>query len=308
MTRRLAQLILRGYPLAFRRRYGDEMLALLEQTPTGALKVLDLLRGAFVAHLRPMASLNGLVDSSERLRASTSGILACWVAFAAAGFGFYKTTEGDPFEAAGSANSLLGGAHLAIQILAIVGSIAVMAGACPLILATVTQARSDRKLRVLVSVPIVAVFAFALLTALLVWLAHGGSSPHPTTTGGMVFVLWELAGLVCGAVCVVAARRALFAIRVARGWLVAAFAGGALVSVAMVAMTIATAVYTIALSVDASALAGESNGPLQATSVCVSLVEQLIVMLIACALAAITTHRGSRMLVQGRASAARDRY
>jgi len=81
---------------------------------------------------------------------------------------------------------------------------------------------------------------------------------------------------------------------VTRGWLLVAFACGALATAAMAAIAIATAIYTIALSVDAVALAGEPNGPLQATSVSVSLIEQLIVMVIAGALAAVTTRRGWR--------------
>jgi hypothetical protein len=227
MTRRLAQLILLGYPLAFRRRYGNEMNALLEQTPTGALTVLDLLRGAFLAHLRPTPGLNGLVDPDERLRASTSGVLACWVAFAAAGFGFYKTTEDRPFEAAGSSHTVLGGAHLTIQILAVVGSVGVLAGAFPLVVAALAQARRESNLRVLVSLPIVAVSGFALLTSLLVWLAHSNHSLHATTAGKAAFVLWELPGLGCGVVCGVVSRRALFAVPVARIWLRVALLCGA---------------------------------------------------------------------------------
>lgn len=87
MSRRLAQLALSLYPLAFRRRYGEELSALLEDAPPRMLAVLDLLRGAILAHLRPTAAGGALVDPSDRLRASASGQLACWVAFAAAGFG-----------------------------------------------------------------------------------------------------------------------------------------------------------------------------------------------------------------------------
>ena len=53
MSARLGRLTLRLYPLAFQRRYGDEMRALLEQSPPGWLGVLDLARGALIAHLRP---------------------------------------------------------------------------------------------------------------------------------------------------------------------------------------------------------------------------------------------------------------
>ena len=122
MTGRLARLALALYPLAFRRRYEQEMRALLEESPPRALALLDLLRGAMAAHLRPTAAAGGGVDPGERLRASASGQLACWVAFAAAGFGFYKTTEDAPFAAAGHAHQLLGDTHLAVQVLAVLAS------------------------------------------------------------------------------------------------------------------------------------------------------------------------------------------
>ena len=294
MSRRLAGLALALYPLAFRRRYGEEMRALLDQTPPGALTVLDLLRGAVAAHLRPSPGLAGVVDVGDRLRASTSGVLACWVVFAAAGFGFYMTTEDHPFEVAAGAHRVLGGAHLGIQALAILGSVAVLAGALPLSVLALHRARRQPSLRVLVSLPIVAVAVFAGLTGILILVAHFQHSQHPSTVGGIAFIAWGLAGLVCGAVCVLASRRAFFAMAVPRGWLLAAFACGALATAAMVAIAIATAIYTIALSVDAIALVGEPNGPLQATSVGISLVEQLILMVIAGALAVVTTRRGWR--------------
>jgi len=298
MRRRLAGLALALYPLAFRRRYGQEMRALLDETPPGVLTVLDLLRGALSAHLHPPTGLAGTVDPDDRLRASMSGVLACWVVFAAAGFGFYKTTEDAPYQTAGNSHALLGDTHVGIQVLAILASVAVLAGALPLIVLALNRARRERSLRMLVSLPIVAVAVFAGLTGVLILVAHSQHSQHPSTAGGVAFIAWGLAGLACGAVCVLASRRALFAMPVARGWLLVAFACGALVTAAMVAMTVATVIYTIALSVDASALAGEPNGPLQATSVSASVIQQLIVMGIAGGLAGITTRRGWRALSQ----------
>jgi hypothetical protein len=303
MTRRLAQLILLGYPLAFRRRYGDEMRALLEQTPSGALTVLDLLRGALLAHLRPAPGLSELVDPGERLRASTSGVLACWVAFAAAGFGFYKTTEDQPFEAAGSAHTVLGGAHLTIQFLAVVGSLAVLAGAFPLIVAALAQARREPSLRVVVSLPVLAVIVFAGLTRLMELLASSQPAHHNSKAGGVAFVAWGLAGLACAAICVLASRRALFAVPVAAIWSRVALLCGTLLSAVMVAMALATALYAVALPLDSSALAGAPNGPLQLTSVSVSLILQLLVMVLAGVLATTTTRRGWRALSTPNAAA-----
>ena len=301
MTRRVARMLLLLYPLAFRRRYGQEMRALLDQTPTLAVTLLDLLRGALAAHLRPPAGLAGVVDTGDRLRASTSGVLACWVAFAAAGFGFYKTTEDN--QALGNAHPVLGGAHLAVQVLAILGCVGVLAGALPLVLPALGHARRDRSLRILVSLPVLAVLAFAALTGLLVWLAHSRQSHQATTAGGGAFIAWGLAGLACGAVCVVASRKVLFALPLVRGRLLTALACATLVSATMAAMALATALYAIALRFDASALAAAPNGPLGLISSSASLIVQLIVMVIAGGLAVTSTRRGWQALGKADTSA-----
>ncbi len=293
MTRRLAEWALWLYPLAFRRRYGEELRALVDQSPPGPLAALDLLRGALAAHLRPTAALAGLVDSADRTRASLSAQLACWVLFATAGFGFYNTTEDTPFTAAGHAHPLLGGVHVAIQVIAIVASGAVLSGALPLILVALDQARREPSLRRLVSVAPLAVLVFAGLTGVLVAVvAHHSESSRPSSVGGAAFLAWGLAGLACGAVCVVAARAALFAVPMPRGRLVGAFACGTLVTAGMIAIALATAVYAITLVADASRLAASANGPFQLMNTGGSLAVQLAIMLLAAALAATSTRRG----------------
>ncbi len=295
MTRRVAALALLLYPLAFRRRYGEEMRALLDQTGPRPGALLDLLRGALWAHVRPPASLANVLSVDDRIRASSSGVLACWVAFAAAGFGFYKTTEDHPFQAAGSAHPLLGSAHLTVQVLALVGSIAVLLGALPLIVAALVQARREPRLRVLMSLPMAAIFAFVGLTALLVRMAHGHQhSPNASPTGRGMFIAWELAGLVCGATCVAVARRVLFAVPVTRTRLLAALACGSVVTATMIVIAVAVAIYTAGLPLLSSGLAATPNGPLGFTPTGVSLVEQLAVMIVVGVLAVVTTRRGWR--------------
>jgi hypothetical protein len=294
MSRRLAALTLALYPLAFRRRYGDEMRALLTETPAGAPTVVDMLRGALLAHVRPAAGLADTVDAEDRLRASASGVLACWVAFAAAGIGFAVTTEDSPFRGAAHRHPLLGEAHVAIQALAVVASLVVLIGALPLVLSALAQARRRRGLRMLVSVPIVAVLAFAGLTALMAWIASSQHAHHATGASRAAFIVWMLAGLACGAVCVIYSRRVLFAVPVARRRLVGAYACGALITATMLTMAFATALYALALAIDASRLAGTPNGPFAAPNVSVSLALQLVVMLLASTLAAIATRRGWR--------------
>jgi hypothetical protein len=301
MTRRPARFVLALYPLAFRRRYGQEMRALVDETPPRLATVLDLARGALSAHLRPRAVATGLVAPAERVRASASGVLACWVAFAAAGFGFYKTTEDGVFMAAGYEHPVLGDVHFSVQTLALVGSAVLVLGALPLIVAAVRQARRDPRLRRTVVLPPLAVLVFAVLTGVLVAVAHAQHPHGPTTGGGIALIAWELAGLGCGAVCVLAARRALFALATSPRWLVVAFAAGGVLTAAMVAITLAAALYTIALSIDAPHLAGAPTGALQAMSVSASLILGAAVMAVAAALAVATTRRGWRAAAELRA-------
>lgn len=286
----LARLTLLLYPLAFRRRYGREMSALLEETPAHSSTVLDLARGALAAHLDPPASLARALTTEERLRASASGVLACWVVFAAAGLGFGLTTEDPPFGLAGDHHPLLDGAHGTVQVMAMIASNAILIGALPLIVIALNYARRERSARLAAALPFLAVATFIVLTRVLVLTV--GRSPRATPAGGLEFLAWALIGLTCAAVCVLASRRVLFAMPVARRWLLAAFACATVVTAAMLAITLATALYTVALSIDASALAGAPNGPMQLTNVGTSLVLQLLMMAAAGTLAMTTTRRG----------------
>jgi hypothetical protein len=297
MTRRLALLTLKAYPLAFRRRYGEEMAMLLDQSPTRMTTLVDLLRGALAAHLRPRGGLAGFVSTSDRLRASTSGVLACWVVFAAAGVGFYKTTEHAPFSTAGSARLLLGGSHMAVQMLATIASCAVVAGALPLIWAALEYARRERSARRLVSLPLVAVIVFIALTGGFVFLAHRASAHHVSIAARGALIAWILAGWACAAICVLASRRALFTVPMAPRRLGAALIWGTVVTAAMGLIAVAVAVYTVVLLLDASRIADQSDGPwFISTSTWLSLTLQVMVMALSVLLATVTTGRGWRAL------------
>jgi hypothetical protein len=292
MSRRLAFLVLAMYPLAFRRRYEPELRALLEDAPVRPAAVVDLLRGALVAHLRPVGGDASALSADDRLRTTSAGVLACWVAFAAAGFGFYKTTEDPAFGAAGHDHVLLGASHLAVQILAAVGALAVVLGALPLATAALGNARRERRLRAVTVVPLGALLTFVGVTAGLVAVAHAHHSEHTTTAGGVAFIAWGLAGLACSAICVSAARRALFATPVSHRRLAAAAASGALVTTTMVAMAIATGLYTAVLVTRATSLAHAPDGPYGVVPTTVALVAHVAVMVVAGTLATTATRRG----------------
>jgi hypothetical protein len=289
MTGWLARQALRLYPLAHRRRYGEEMRALLEDQPPRALAVFDLLRGAVRAHLRPADGPAGVIDATDRVRASTSGVLLCWVFFAAAGFGYAKTTEDQPFSVAGHAHPLLRDAHLAVQAVALIASAAVVLGALPLILSAFGRARRDPSFRRAVALPFLPVLVFGALTAVVVLLAHN----H--TGGSVAALIWGIAGLACGVWCARACRDALFATPVPAAQLRLALVAGTVVTAAMVVIAAATAVYAILLSADVSPIAAEPNGPFQVLSVTVSLGLQFVVMVGAGALASVATVRAWRV-------------
>jgi hypothetical protein len=295
MTARLARATLRLYPLAYQRRYADEMRALLEERPASARTVLDLLRGALAAHLRPRHAPAGAVNPDDRVRATVSGVLMCWVVFAAAGFAYYKTTEDQPFSTAGHVHPLLRDAHLAVQAVALLASAAIVLGALPLILAAVGRALRDPRGWRAVALPILPVIVFLALTAGFVALAHANTS-HRTSTGSSgAAVVWGIAGLACGAACVLGCRAALFATPVRPSRLRAALFSGTLVTIAMFAIAAATVIYAIALGSDAAQLASDANGPFQVLSVSASLIIQAVVMGGAAVLAAIATRRGWRV-------------
>ncbi|MBV9940971.1 MAG: hypothetical protein JO262_02490 [Solirubrobacterales bacterium] len=290
----IASQTLRLYPLAYRRRYGDEMRALLEDSPVRPITALDLLRGALVAHLRPADAPAGAVEPADRIRATAGGVLMCWIFFAAAGFGFYKSTEDYPFSLAGHAHPLLRDAHLAVQALAVIASATVVLGALPLIAAALALARREPSRRRAVVLPFLPVVVFVLITGAVIALAHVYGPNASSGVGNGVAVLWGIAGVGCGVTCVLACRAALFATPTPASRLRAALVAGTLVTVAMIAIAAATAIYALALWLDAAQLAGDPNGPFGLLSVSASLILQVIVMLAAGALAATTTVRGWR--------------
>jgi hypothetical protein len=290
----LARLALRLYPLAYQRRYGEEMRSLLEDQPPRARTVVDLLRGAARAHLKPGDAPAGVVGPADRVRASASAVLLCWVFFAAAGFGYYKTTEN--FGTASRLHPLVRDAHLAVQALALIATATVVLGALPLIVKALAQARRDPSLRRTVALALLPVIVFGALTAVVIAIAHAnGPNANGSGAGGGMAIAWGIAGLACGTACVLACRAALFATPIAPDRLRVALVAGTTVTGAMVAIAAATAVYAIAINLDASNLAAQSNGPYQLLSVTASLIVTVIVMVAAGALATVAVRRGWRV-------------
>lgn len=290
MSARLARLALALYPLAYRRRYGEEMAALVEDNGASPSAVADLLRGAVRAHLRPAEGPEAELLPGDRLRLGLSSILLCWVVFSAAGLGLYKTTEDHAFTAAGDAHGLLGAAHFAIQLIAIVSAAAVVLGVVPLVIIALRQARDRRAVERALVLAVACIVVFGVASGALVVVANLLRAPGDALAAASL-AIWTCLALACGIGCALAGRLGLFAITVPRDVLRASAACATVVVLGMIGIAVATAVYLVALLHDAPGLASEGNGPLELASVATSLGIQLAVMALVAAVATVSTRR-----------------
>jgi hypothetical protein len=87
VSARLARLALALYPLAYRRRYGEEMAALVEDQGASPRAVADLARGALRAHVRPEPAVAESVGRDDPVRLGGSAVLLWWVLLTLGGLG-----------------------------------------------------------------------------------------------------------------------------------------------------------------------------------------------------------------------------
>ncbi len=287
----MIRLLVALYPEAWRERYGDELVAMLEQTGCGPRVTVDVLRGAVVAHLPP---LGGAADG-DRARLAVSGVLGCFICFCFTVAGFAKTTEDPPFRIAGDAHLALGRAHQLIVVAAIVAVAALVVAAVPLARRAVVVARgADRRdVRLLVATPPLAIGVFVVSLALLaVWV--NGHRGHPRAIGWSLLVICALAAVAAAFACWAAPRALMRRIGPLGRELPIAAVALAVVAAAMVVATAATAAYLAALLVDTPGLAASANGPHGLSSTTTSIAGQLFVMLALSGAAALSASRGLR--------------
>ncbi|MGD0196662.1 MAG: hypothetical protein ABSC56_01965 [Solirubrobacteraceae bacterium] len=285
MRKRLLSL----YPQAWRDRYGEELSALLDQTPASVTGTLDLLRGALTAHLRPLAGS----APAARARSTIARVLGCFIVFCAVGSGFAKTTEN--YDYTEHVHPLLGIAHTVILVAALVAAAALALAAAPLVLASLAHAWRTREpaLIKLIAVPPAAIAVFAGSVGLLaLWMdAHR----HHAGVGG-----WLLVGfcLLCGATggfaCWAAPRAIMRRIDVPRSAFARSVPAIALVALCMTTVALATGVFLVGILADAPRLGASGNGPGQLINVTTSIAIQFTGMLGLSAVAAVSAARGLR--------------
>jgi hypothetical protein len=137
-SRERAQRLLRWYPPAWRRRYGEEFVALIEDTsgdsaPSVRIR-LDVVRSGVVTRLREVGLTGDGTPPSEWVRAGLLTVLCAWSIFVVAGIGLQKTAEHwQDSVPAGTARTWATIAFATVQVLAGIASVLVVLGALALV-------------------------------------------------------------------------------------------------------------------------------------------------------------------------------
>jgi hypothetical protein len=250
--------MLRWYPSAWRERYGDELVALMEdqdQPPTLKVK-LSLVQAGLRERLHESGLVGVQLPADERARTGSLLVLCAWTAFVLAGASFSKASEHFAQSLPASSGAVPRAAFDIVAALGLIGVTLVALGAVAALPAFVLFLRAGgwSTLRgYAVRASILSAVTVAGVIPLSVWAHHlnelqrnGGDGLYSGS-----FVAWAL--LVAGTLAqwtvaaVVAARRIGFTRRVLRleAKLAVAVAG------TMVVITAATALWWGAMAKDA---------------------------------------------------------
>jgi hypothetical protein len=195
MTRRADfERALRWYPAAWRRRYGAELAALLEDTygpgPVPWRGRISLLRAGSVERLRTAGLLGSATSPSEGIRAGSLLVLWAWAVFMVAGAGFASLA--DNWQAAMPPGAWLPAAGYDVaQVSGLAGGVIVLlaAGGCAPWLVRFLRAGGWRPIRgrLLLAAALMLV-TIAAVTAMVLWAHRLGT---PERNGG----LWTYSAL-----------------------------------------------------------------------------------------------------------------
>ena len=157
--------LLRLYPRAWRDRYGDEFLALLESCPLSLGMVGDICLGAVDARLHLDTLLGRICSYMNRLRNTAIVVFCAYIGFVVAGLAFGKMVEYDDFQNLLHSNSSVAISYWTLYAGAFAALAAVLVGGLPLAFAAARSAIAGRRWGLL------ALFAVPPLS-LAVWLGY----------------------------------------------------------------------------------------------------------------------------------------
>ena len=268
---RLVRWLVGLYPRAWRERYEEEFLAMLEQGSASLMDLLDVALGVLDAWLRPQVVSEGRTILTARMRSSVLAVLWAWVGVVVAGVGFQKMTEYEDFVEVARHNVLVGVSFDVVVVGAVVALAAVLAGGVPVAFAAVRGALAERRRDVLVlfCVPPLALAGFVGYTLVLmrvVYPALGRLSVHAALNVGLFLSLvgaFLLAAVASAAAITAAVRRSEVGERPIRFALHAAVVA----ALAMGVVLLGTVVWGLALRASAPALFTGDEGILATPTV-----------------------------------------
>jgi hypothetical protein len=188
--------LVRLYPRAWRERYGEEFVALLEERPASFADAFDILRGAFDAHVRRQVFDGGVMIVIE-LRKNVLAVLWAWAGFVVAGVGFQKMTEYEAFVRAAREDAWVGLAFYAVVAGALAALVAVLAGGAPIVFAAVRRALGEgrKDVPLLFAVPALALAGFVGYVFLLTRVVYPAFGPLAVHDALNVVLFLSLVGV-----------------------------------------------------------------------------------------------------------------
>lgn len=244
--------LLRWYPVAWRERYGDELVALMEDQLGGRDTSIRFRLSIALAGLRERAHGAGIVgrcaSAAERARAGALLVLCAWTAFVVAGASFAKLSEHFDAAVPRASRGVPWGAYQQVQIVSVVAAALLVAAGCCVLPAFVRFVGrggwAPIRRAVLQAMAPSAALAVAIV-ALAAWAHHlsfgqrnGADAAYGTAVVAAAVLFVAVLGLWTRAA-VVAGRR----LELSRGVLAAVSSLAIGVAASMVAMTVGTAIW-----------------------------------------------------------------
>jgi hypothetical protein len=294
---RLVRWLVRLYPRAWRGRYEEEFVAMLEQGRLSVRDLFDVALGAADAWLRPQVLYEGGLVMVARMRGSVLAVLWAWAGLVVAGVGFRKLTEYDDFVRAARDYMLVGVAFHAVVVGAVVALAAVTVGGLPVGHAALRKSLAEgrKDVPLLLCVPLICGAGFVGYTLVLVkviYPALGRIALHGTVNVALFLSLvgaFLLAALASAGAVTAAVRRVEIGGRTLRFALYPA----AVAAAAMAVVLAGTTVWGLGLLAQAPALFSGDEGIL-ATPTYATWLVIVAVMVVSTVVAVVASIRGLR--------------
>jgi hypothetical protein len=300
----LAGRLVRLYPRAWRERYEEEFVAMLEQGPVTIKDLFDVVFGAVDAWLRPQVVYEGRLVMVSRMRGSVLAVLWAWVGLVVAGVGFRKMTEYDDFVRAARDSALVGVAFDTVVVGAVVALAAVAVGGAPVAFAALRKALAERRKDVLLlCMPLIfgaGFVGYILVLMKVIYPALGRVAVHGTVNVALFLSLvgaFSLAALASAWAVTAAVGR----VEVGGCTLRFALYPAAVAAAGMAVVLVGTTVWGVTLRATAPTLFSGDDGIL-ATPTYVTWLAIVAVMAVSTAVAVVASICGLRARNVGHAS------